>query len=146
VKKTKGQRGGSAKSGDVDAVWRLSRVKDETYRLDCEASRMPITEKTLVIHRELTPLRHRVDGEGKAAAWRIKVEACIKALDTLRLEPDTSNTKARAALREAGEKANNEVLAEALRRRKNRAEPVDNLWIERSQDGWERQGKTEPDW
>jgi len=29
----KGTRGGSAKSGDVDAIWRLSRVTDERYRV-----------------------------------------------------------------------------------------------------------------
>src|SRR5699024_7633552 len=29
---TKGQRGGSAKVGDVDAVWRMSRVTDDTYQ------------------------------------------------------------------------------------------------------------------
>ena len=70
-----GQRGGSAKSGDVDAVWRMSKVTDTTFRLECEAAaRLPITEKTLVIHRETrrvlrhgsTPPRHgRQANEGR---------------------------------------------------------------------------------
>jgi hypothetical protein len=35
---TKGQRGGSAKSGDVDMVWRLSKVTETVYRLECEVA------------------------------------------------------------------------------------------------------------
>ena len=44
---TKGQRGGSAKSGDVDAIWRLSRVTEVRFRLECTNSRLQITTKSL---------------------------------------------------------------------------------------------------
>jgi hypothetical protein len=115
---TKGQRGGSAKSGDVDAVWRLSRITDESYRLDCEAARMPIVEKTLVLHRELYPLRHRVDAEGRAAAGRIKVEAVVKALEEAGAARDITNTEARDLLRGMGVKAGNSAIAEALKKRR----------------------------
>ncbi len=121
---TKGQRGGSAKSGDVDAVWRLSRITDDSYRLDCEAARMPIAEKTLVLHRESAPLRHRVDAEGRSASWRIKVQEALAMLDKLGLPDETGSTVARRALREAGVKVRNEALAEALRRRQNRSPMV----------------------
>jgi hypothetical protein len=56
----KGQRGGSAKSGDVDAVWRLSRVNDDMIELTCEAQRLQIDRKNLTLRRETEPLRHEV--------------------------------------------------------------------------------------
>lgn len=80
---TKGQRGGSAKSGDVDAVWRMSKVSETTFRLDCEAARLPIAEKTIVIHRETSPqLHHRVDANGRMAAWSAKVDELVALLDS----------------------------------------------------------------
>jgi hypothetical protein len=62
----RGQRGGSAKSGDVDAVWRLSRQGGEdsdTFDLVCEAQRFPIQRKKLTIRREVDPLRHEVSSD-----------------------------------------------------------------------------------
>lgn len=115
---SRGQRGGSAKGGDVDLVWRLSRVTDDTYRLDCELNRLPVTERTLVLHRESTPLRHRVDAEGRSGAWRSKVDAVVHAMDQLGMPLDAGARKAREALRDSGMRARNEVIAEALRRRK----------------------------
>ena len=59
---TKGQRGGSAKSGDVDAVWRMSKIGDNTFRLACEANRFPIREKLVDLERIEDPvLRHKRD-------------------------------------------------------------------------------------
>jgi hypothetical protein len=63
----KGQRGGSAKSGDVDAVWRLSRVNDVTFSLVCEASRMQLIESELTFTRHSNPLRHRIHGDAVGA-------------------------------------------------------------------------------
>ena len=113
---TKGQRGGSAKAGDVDAVWRLSKVSDTVFRLDCEATRMQIAEKTLVLHREADPLRHRVDPLGGVAAWDAKVAAVVAALVATGLPRSTGRDGARAALQASGIKASNAVLTEALRR------------------------------
>jgi hypothetical protein len=116
---TKGQRGGSAKSGDVDLVWRLSTVSpDQTYRLDCEAHRMPVAEKTLVLHRETGPLRHRVDAEGRRAVWASKVEAVIKVLDEAGAPRDVSERRARELVKPTAVKASNEVLREALKVRR----------------------------
>ena len=55
---SKGQRGGSAKSGDVDAIWRLKVITDNRVDLECEAARFPITEKHLTLRRDTDPLRH----------------------------------------------------------------------------------------
>jgi hypothetical protein len=63
---TKGQRGGSAKSGDVDAVWRLSKISDEFFRLVCEANRFPVTEKVIDMQRVTDGvLRHKRDMDAK---------------------------------------------------------------------------------
>lgn len=126
---TKGQRGGSAKSGDVDAVWRMSTVdKDKTYRLDCEANRMPVLEKTLVIHRETDPrLRHRVDAEGRSAAYRIKAAAVHKALDALEAAGDTTGRdKVAAVIRRAGVSIGTTDLNELLREIKKARQGIDD--------------------
>ena len=116
---TRGQRGGSAKSGDVDAVWRMSRVTDDTYRLDCEANRMQVMEKTLVLHRETTPrLRHRVDAAGRVAAFRAQEVAMMAALDAAGLPSTAGRDRAREVLRAAGLQARNDTLNEILQRRK----------------------------
>jgi hypothetical protein len=65
---SKGQRGGSAKSGDVDAVWRMSKSGEDVFDLVCEAQRFPISETTLTIRRVEDPvLRHVVEGDGPQA-------------------------------------------------------------------------------
>lgn len=117
----KGMRGGSAKYGDVDAVWKLSKVTETTYRLDCEANRLPINEKNLVLHRETDPLlRHRVDGSGHLGAWEAAVTDVMNKLDSFGLPDDAGRDKAREALKANGVKAANNHLTEAIRRRKIR--------------------------
>lgn len=125
---TRGQRGGSAKSGDVDAVWRMSKITDSMFRLDCEAHRMQVVETALVIHRDETPvLRHRVDAGGRSAAWSAKVAATVQLMDELQLPLDTGGAQARQMLREAGLKASNEIIAEAVRARKTSMNSMINL-------------------
>ena len=76
---TKGQRGGSAKSGDVDAVWRMSRASDDLYDLICEANRLPIAERQLTIRRLEQPLRHEVVTNGYRAKRDELLELLIQA-------------------------------------------------------------------
>lgn len=87
---TKGQRGGSAKVGDVDMVWRLSRVTDTVLQLDCEAHRMALAPemKTIALHREEDPLRHRVDARGWRATADAKVQELISIFDEAGAAPD----------------------------------------------------------
>lgn len=119
---TKGQRGGSAKGGDVDAVWRLSTVlKDKTYRLDCEMNRMPVNEKTLVLERISTPvLRHKVAGGGKFAAYQSKIEALVDSMNAAGDPPDAGRSYAEAAKERLGLTASKSILEEAVRVRKQR--------------------------
>ncbi len=118
---TKGQRGGSAKSGDVDAVWRLSKVTDTCFKLECEANRLPITEKVLTIHRETSPkLRHRVDALGAVALHKIKVDDFIAWLDDNDIPNDASNRTVKAFKNERGRVCGNPTIEEAVRIRQAR--------------------------
>jgi len=117
----KGQRGGSAKSGDVDAVWRMSKVNDTTFTLECEATRIPIGEKTLTINRQTNPrLRHVVDPKGAAGAFDTAVVDLIAWLDSNDIPDDASNSQVRAAMKEGGRRAGKNVSGEAVRRRHQR--------------------------
>jgi hypothetical protein len=117
----RGQRGGSAKAGDVDAVWRLVKVTDTVLRLDLDDSRLPIAEKTLTLHRETYPrLHHRVDARGRAAAFDAKLAETVAALDAAGVAPETGERATGAVLRERGFSASNNVLREALKVRRNR--------------------------
>jgi hypothetical protein len=46
---SKGMRGGSAKAGDVDAFWLLTRITDTSLHLECNANRMELDTKLLKI-------------------------------------------------------------------------------------------------
>ena len=93
---TKGQRGGSAKSGDVDSVWRLSAVDVERgiYRLECEARRFQFSETKLTLVRKADPLRHEVDESTAADVWKEKVAACVVVLDALDVDQMLGKRKA----------------------------------------------------
>lgn len=113
----RGMRGGSAKYGDVDAVWRLAKVADETYRLDCTDNRLPIAEKTIVVRRELLPrLHHAVQAEGRRAAWDAQQDEIVRALGELDAGPDVTVRRARDLLSGTGISARNDRLAEAVKR------------------------------
>ncbi len=97
---TKGQRGGSAKSGDVDAVWRMSREGDDTFDLTCEAQRFPIHETRLTVRRvdDENGLRHEVISN----PGRDKEQTLVAALVEHRIDKTLSRTAAGTALRAAG--------------------------------------------
>jgi hypothetical protein len=66
---SKGQRGGSAKSGDVDAVWRMKKISDNGFRLTCEANRFQIPEQVVDLERVEDPrLHHRRDMRARETA------------------------------------------------------------------------------
>jgi hypothetical protein len=121
---SKGMRGGSAKYGDVDAIWSLTRVTDETYQLECKDQRMPIAEKIIVLHRETRPhLRHRVDAMGRKAAWDAADADAIRTLDDLNVNPELGRTAVRELLRAAQKKIGNKPLSNAIKHRKERLDP-----------------------
>ncbi|OYO01220.1 AAA family ATPase [Enemella evansiae] len=115
---SKGQRGGSAKAGDVDATWRLSTVSEDTYRLDCESSRQVITDRVLVLHRLSNPLRHERSSIPGLGSFEAKVREAEKLLDEWGCPPDANRATTRNYFREAGRGMSNQVLAEVVKRRK----------------------------
>lgn len=120
---SKGQRGGSAKSGDVDAIWKLSKITDDGSKLQLKLddARMQITERTLILDRVNDPhLFHKVAGAGQMAAWDAKVNEIIEILDDHDADKSIGRGKARDLLKAIGVSASNDVLTEAIRQRKNR--------------------------
>jgi KaiC/GvpD/RAD55 family RecA-like ATPase len=112
---SKGQRGTSAKSGDVDLVWRYTEIiPDQTYLLTNEKHRIRITEKRLNIHRTEGPTTHVVDTRTITAA---KHDAILQALDDAGLPTNAGRDRARAVLTAAGIGCRNETLAAILRQR-----------------------------
>lgn len=122
----KGMRGGSAKYGDVDAVWKLSAVTDLVYRLDCTDHRLPIAEKTIVVERRKLPhLHHAVEAEGRVAAMRAQTDEIISALDGLKAPPSIGRDGAKELLAQTGIRAGNATYSEAIRQRKLRHQIFD---------------------
>lgn len=112
---TRGARGGSAKSGDVDFVWRLSEeIKGETFVLTCDKDRVQVREKRIIVNRANAPLAHNVDTR---TITMIKTEQIIQALDAAGLPPNAGRDRARAVLKAAGLTCRTDRLAEILRRR-----------------------------
>ncbi len=120
---TRGQRGSSAKTGDVDVVWQL--VARDAEHLDLRAThrRMAWVPELVSLHRATDPVRHtRVMGSWPAGTANLAAQ-----LDTLGLPVDASNRQARAALREAGQSAASDVLAAAIRWRRSTAAKPDGM-------------------
>jgi hypothetical protein len=115
---TKGQRGGSAKAGDVDAVWRLVKVTDERFRLECTDSRFQLVDKSLHLTRHDDPLRHTVDNLSDVTDREAKIRHIIALADEANEPRDASRETLRTLAKGRGIKAANDVLAEVVRRRK----------------------------
>ena len=99
----RGQRGGSAKSGDVDAVWRMSVSEgDEAFELACEAQRFPINQTHLLLNRVEKDgrLMHEVVGN----PVRERHLRLLTELQRHEIDPDLSLRVATEQLRAAGVK------------------------------------------
>ena len=115
---TRGARGSSAKKGDVDAEWLLSRTSELTFVLDRQKERENHGAAWLNLRRCSEPLRHDATVTGASGrAGQIAAQ-----LDRLHVPSDAGRMIAAKALREAGIKVTNADLAEALRWRKRSAD------------------------
>lgn len=110
----KGQRGGSAKSGDVDMVWRLKRVTDDVYELICEAHRMEIGEDRLALKRSRVPLGHSVVGNGPAAVNDARRVALLEALTATGCDPTAGVLEATTWLRSQGHPVRNGTITKGV--------------------------------
>ena len=117
---TKGQRGGSAKGGDVDAVWRLTRKTDDTFQLINEMTRFPIPaiDKVLTLVRREEPLRHDVNPRGASEAL---IEAVMAYCDTNDIDYHVGQNKLSQMVKAVGIDAGHITCKKALRIRRERA-------------------------
>ena len=100
---TKGMRGGSAKYGDVDAVWSMTSPSPDRLILECTANRLPIPTKVLSVHRRTIPrLLHEVTGGGQGAAITAEVTRCVEALSDLGVPQDAGLPTVLGALEDNG--------------------------------------------
>jgi hypothetical protein len=117
----KGMRGGSAKYGDVDAVWRLSAISEDTITLECTDHRMPVPIKMLTLVREDFPLAHKpADGGAWQVAADARAQEADEVLEGLGVPSSASVREARKALRESGHKFRNKAIEDAVKLRKMR--------------------------
>lgn len=116
----KGMRGGSAKSGDVDAVWRLTALNEVTVLLECTDHRMPVPTKMLTLTRQEWPLEHRLATDPLDAAQDAKTKYVDELLDAYEVSNQASVREATKALRGAGQKVENKAIREAVKLRKMR--------------------------
>lgn len=122
---TKGQRGGSAKTGDVDAVWWLSTItKEERFRLECTMSRFRLEEKELTLIRHDEPLRHSLEVASRGEDWEARVLRLIGLADRDGLPAEGRDKFDTWLKTRPGETAERSIRAEVVKRRKSRSEPV----------------------
>lgn len=137
-----GARGSSAKNDDVDAVWVLSQKveSDGTARvgLRLDRQRGNAHPPQVRVLREVDPvLRHVAQEPDLSIGDRTRVAACIEQMKRIGLDSDTGGRKARAALRAAGFRAGNDIVAAAVKARKATAptcpqNPADTLFPDTS--------------
>lgn len=110
---TKEQRGSSAKGDDIDVAWRITKT-DDGVTLTRKLSRLSwVPEKvTYTIGQE--PLRYVRSGRG----WIAGTGETAKLLDAHQVPVDAKVNDAVRALRQAGEGRRRQVVADALRYRR----------------------------
>jgi AAA domain len=107
-------RGGSAKLDDIDVAWELKRTDDGTDLIR-RASRLSWVPETVSYIRATDPVTYT----RTAGSWPHGTPDVARKLDALGVPLKAGRPTAAKALRDAGEKARNEVLAAALRYRKS---------------------------
>ncbi len=116
---TKGQRGSSAKSDDVDAVWMLTETKaGERYTLRCERQRSGDHPAYINVRRLRDPLRHELSPAVEVLDQPLdKVAQLVAELDRLGVPIDLGRDRVRPLL--VG-KWRNEDISAAIRQRRER--------------------------
>lgn len=99
----KGMRGGSAKYGDVDAVWKLVAESQSVLTLECTDHRMPVERDRLVLVRESEDvLYHRSADGGYKAVLDAREKRILADLHALGLPIETTKNDLYRALQKAG--------------------------------------------
>lgn len=107
---SKGQRGASAKSGDVDAVWKLT-ASDNIVDLYCEAQRFPIAENRLTLKRETEGiLVHKRATDD----WKKRRDEVFAKLHEAKVPKGATPAEALRLLKEAGFGLRKSVITKRL--------------------------------
>lgn len=119
---TKGARGSSAKSADVDLTWKLTAdaEKKDQLTLTCMASRAYIERRKIKIERDTTTLHHLPYIPNDALI--IKELEANRAWDEAGHGSYISQREARATLQKAGIQARDATMREWLKDREKRGE------------------------
>lgn len=123
---TKGLRGGSAKTGDVDMVWLLAKQSADVFTLTCEKHRHHLADEdsTITLRRMADPLRHDVAALPRQAAQTARVSTLVARLDELNVPVDSGRPKAGQVLQDNAVKFSNSDLSEALKERRKLSEEL----------------------
>lgn len=124
--KERGQRGSSAKSADVDLVYRLDKETDVVYALTREKNRPGLSgDEKIRVRRLSDPLKHEIIYTNPK--HEDTINGIIKDLDRFGMPLDVSRRKAHAELKANGITCKTVNLAEALKRRKSARLPLPTL-------------------
>jgi hypothetical protein len=113
----RGQRGSSAKDGDVDTVWLIDKISQTGVNFERRKSRSGHGGAALYLTRRFEPLRHEPGASGVAP----RTSDVIDALDKLQAPVDLSQRAAGKLLRDHGNHFRNTDLVQALRVRRESA-------------------------
>lgn len=110
----RGSRGSSAKTEDVDVVWKLA--PRDRGRLDLHATHRRMAWVPEVVHLDRTedPLAFTIATD----SWPAGTKDAADLLDRLEVPLDAGRSRARDAIRAAGERMGNDALAGGLRWRR----------------------------
>lgn len=115
---TLGQRGGSSKSSDIDAVWQLTRQEGDVLHLKNDVSRTVCPEDLLVLHRlDMPVLHHQVDAMGRAGSTSSRVDAIVTFLDGIRWPASAGVRLTMKACRESNQKCSQVIAKKAQAQR-----------------------------
>lgn len=116
---TRGQRGSSAKLGDIDLLWWLAQDTDTQFTLECQKSRNGHVQQgqMIVIRREFNPLRHVWDCTPTRSGN--DVAAIVRQLEKLSVPVSYGRDRTRQMLADNRISCSNEQLTAAIKFRKD---------------------------
>jgi hypothetical protein len=126
---SRGPRGGSAKSADVDMSWRLVKYSDQYLMLECTGTRMQLDTQLLRITRNSNPLHHELT----ESLGITRAEAVVQKLIDLAHSEGLPQGANRETIRELagrhGIKISTTLVREVVKRRKAviEADPIPDL-------------------
>jgi hypothetical protein len=114
----RGMRGTSAKAADVDLVWELT-PRDDGLRLKATHRRQGWIPEYVDLVLLEDPLRYAMAAE----SWPAGTATLAGILDKLNVPLDHGAKRVRKLLRDAGQRARNDLIAAAIRYRKQAGTP-----------------------